>query len=37
VQYIGIQKAIIDAGYLADLNDTIYIDRDIFRSLNKGG
>jgi len=37
VQYIGIQKAIIEAGYLADLNDTIYIDRDIFQGLKKGG
>jgi DNA repair protein RadD len=36
-QYIGIQKAIMDAGYLADLGDTIYIDRDIFRGLKKGG
>jgi hypothetical protein len=35
VQYIGIQKAIIEAGYLADLNDTIYIDRDVFRGLKK--
>jgi hypothetical protein len=35
VQYIGIQKAIMDAGYLADLQDTIYIDRDVFRGLKK--
>jgi hypothetical protein len=37
VHYIGIQKAIMDAGYLADLGDTIYIDRDIFQGLKKGG
>jgi hypothetical protein len=27
----------MDAGYLADLGDTIYIDRDIFQGLKKGG